>query len=285
MNLPLIDKAPAKINLTLHVTGRRADGYHTLESLVAFADLADELSLDAGSTEALQVSGPFAAVSGRPEDNLVLKAAAALRLTMAALRSGQFRLSKNIPVAAGLGGGSADAAAALRLLARINGLDLQDPRVLAAAQDTGADVPVCLVPRATMMRGIGEILSPLPEFPALSAVLVNPGVPLSTRDVFHVYAGSTGPRPIGDVPHDRAAMLRWLADDSNDLTPAAIACAPAIGEVLDRLVQLPGCRLARMSGSGATCFALFDDDGAARAAARALQSSCGHWWSCPVTLR
>jgi len=178
---PLLEKACAKINLTLRVFGRREDGYHELESLVAFADLADKLELEPARATALEISGPFAAACGPVADNLVLKAAAALAARVGALQSGRFLLEKTLPVAAGIGGGSADAAAALRLLARLNGLAPDDPRLAAAALATGADVPVCLDSRSRIMRGVGDLLSEPFALPSLPALLVNPGTPLATR--------------------------------------------------------------------------------------------------------
>jgi 4-diphosphocytidyl-2-C-methyl-D-erythritol kinase len=276
-----VEQARAKINLTLRVLGRRVDGYHALESLVVFADLADSLSLQPGGALTLEVSGPFAGACGPPAHNLVLKAAAALASTT----SGRFTLDKHIPVAAGLGGGSADAAAALRLLARANGLALDDPRLLSAARATGADVPVCLESRAKIMRGAGEELSAPLDFPKLSALLVNPGVALATRDVFAAFeVKDAGERPLGDVPRQSAALIGWLAGQGNDLTAAALARAPVIAEVLAALAALPNCRLARMSGSGATCFALFDSVADAKAAERQLRATHGNWRIYAVTL-
>src|SRR5215471_4945604 len=187
------EKAPAKVNLTLRVIGRRADGYHEIESLVAFADVGDTLTFSPGGAVALSVAGPTAAAAGQIADNLVLKAARALAERVERLKLGGFALSKRLPVAAGLGGGSADAAAALRLLARANGLALDDLRLMQAARATGADVPVCLDPRARLMRGIGEILSaPLP-LPRLHALLVNPGVAVPTKLVFSGWRPSANP--------------------------------------------------------------------------------------------
>ena len=191
----LAEFAPAKVNLTLHVLGRRADGYHEIESLVAFAGIGDRLTFRPGERLALAVSGPTGAAAGASDDNLVLKAARALAARVDGLRLGHFVLDKQLPVAAGLGGGSSDAAAALRLLAQVNGLSLDDERVRAAAQATGADVPVCLDPRARMMRGIGEILSDPMTLPELPAVLVNPGVAVPTRDVFAALGAPRAYRP------------------------------------------------------------------------------------------
>src|SRR5215470_2715447 len=189
------EPAPAKVNLTLRVLGRRADGYHDIESLVAFAGVGDELGFTPGGALALAVSGPTARASGEVADNLVLKAARALAERVPGLQTGHFSLSKRLPVAAGLGGGSADAAAALRLLARANRIALDDTRLADAARATGADVPVCLDPRARVMRGIGEVLSPPINLPPLPTVLVNPGVPLATKDVFAAFARMGSPKP------------------------------------------------------------------------------------------
>src|ERR1700748_1617207 len=182
------EKAPAKVNLTLRVIGRRADGYHEIESLVAFAGVGDALTFTPGSAVALSVGGPTAAAAGEIADNLVLKAARALAERVERLKLGRFTLSKRLPVAAGLGGGSADAAAALRLLARANDLAPDDPRLMQAARATGADVPVCLDPRPRFMRGIGDVLSDPLDLPRLFAVLLNPGVSVATKDVFAALA-------------------------------------------------------------------------------------------------
>jgi 4-diphosphocytidyl-2-C-methyl-D-erythritol kinase len=278
---PLNESAPAKINLTLRVLGRRADGYHELESLVAFAGLADFLTLSPDSRDALDVSGPFAAACGPETGNLVLKATRALRERVGDLKGGHFALEKHLPVAAGLGGGSSDAAAVLRLLARVNGLAPDDPRLAAAALATGADVPVCLDPRARIMSGVGERLSPVLALPPLSAILVNPRVPLSTRDVFAVLSCAPSEEPpLGDVPATPETLFGYLEKHGNDLTAPAIARAPIIGEVLETLRGLPGARLARMSGSGPTCFALFAAPEEATAAVNRLSDERKDWWVC-----
>src|SRR5215475_7190904 len=221
------EKAPAKINLTLRVFGRRSDGYHEIESLVAFADFGDVLTLRTDAAEGLEITGPFGAKSGPIGENLVLKAVVGLRERVAGLRAGNFLLEKNIPVAAGLGGGSADAAAALRLVARVNAIALDDPRLMAAARTTGADVPVCLHPRARIMRGIGEQLSAPIDLPVLSALLVNPLVPLATRDVFSKFAGGRGGDNHSDVvPKEFNHLIELLEQHDNDLADAACACAP-----------------------------------------------------------
>jgi 4-diphosphocytidyl-2-C-methyl-D-erythritol kinase len=281
----LVETAPAKINLTLRVLGRHADGYHELESLVAFCDIADTLSLQPGGSITLDLAGPFAGACGPSAGNLVLKAAAALGARIPGLQLGRFQLEKKIPVAAGLGGGSADAAAALRLLARANAIAPGDPRLLAAAGDTGADVPVCLELRARVMRGVGDRLSAPVDLPKLPALLVNPGVALATRDVFAAFKMTeTESSPLDHIPHEPEALIDLLAGESNDLTDAAVACAPAVAGVLAALNGLRGCRLARMSGSGASCFALFDSGRDAVAAGESLRAAHRDWWTCPATI-
>ncbi len=274
----LVARAPAKINLTLAVLGRRPDGYHELDSLVAFAGCHDTLRLDPDGPEGLTLSGPTADAAGAGADNLVLKAARALRDRVPGMRGGAFHLVKRLPVAAGIGGGSSDAAAALRLLARLNRLAFDHPAVLDAAAATGADVPVCLVPRARRMRGIGHQVEPVPAV-RLWAVLANPRVPVPTADVFRALGLPPG------ASHPAPASALDVHRGGNDLEAPAVACAPAIAAVLDALRGLPGCRLARMSGSGATCFALFDDCRAAAAAAAILRRAQPVWWVKPTLLR
>jgi 4-diphosphocytidyl-2-C-methyl-D-erythritol kinase len=285
---PLVESAPAKINLTLRVIGRREDGYHELESLVGFAGAADRLGLAPAGKLELEINGPFAAACGPVEHNLVLKAARALGERIAGLKNGRFHLEKILPVAAGIGGGSADAAAALRLLARANDIAPDDARLASAARATGADVPVCLDPRARVMRGVGDVLSEPVVMPRLDAVLVNPGVPLSTREVFARFDGGPGSGRtapgLGRVPHQLDAMISFLGEHGNDLTEAAMACAREVAQVLRALRALRGVRLARMSGSGPTCFALFASAGEASAAARLLADTNRDWWVCPTTV-
>jgi 4-diphosphocytidyl-2-C-methyl-D-erythritol kinase len=289
----LVEDAPAKVNLSLRVLGRRADGYHELESLVAFAKsgaaCSDRLSFAPGGRLALTVSGLRATQAGEATDNLVLKAASALKARIANAALGAFHLDKSLPIAAGLGGGSADAAAALRLIARANGIAGDDPRIHEAARATGADVPVCLDPRPRLMRGIGEKLSGPLILPPLPAVLVNPGTALATKLVFAGWTPAAKPVVAFDLgvvtegtSPDR--FLQYLATQPNDLEDAAIALAPAIADVLTALRALPGCRLARMSGSGATCFGLFSSAAAAMAAAADLQAKQSGWWIAETAL-
>lgn len=282
--VPLIESAHAKINLTLRVLGRRADGYHDLESLVVFADLADTLTFEPGHDTTLSVSGPYAAACGQPADNLVLKAQRALAACVPGLKGGRFLLDKHLPVAAGIGGGSADAAAALRLLARANDISIDDARLMLAALRTGADVPVCLASHACVMTGVGERLSPPLALPALNAVLVNPGVALATRDVFSAYTAMPQANALAPhaVPRERAALIGYLKAHGNDLTGAAIVRAPIVTDVLRALGALPGAPLARMSGSGSTCFALFADEAEATVAAGRLTEAHKDWWVAPA---
>jgi 4-diphosphocytidyl-2-C-methyl-D-erythritol kinase len=279
----LVENAPAKVNLTLRVLSRRADGYHELESLVVFASCRDRLTLVPGGELALDVSGPRATHAGDTADNLVLKAARGLKALVPGLTLGAFQLEKSLPVAAGLGGGSADAAAALRLLARANDLELDDPRLYEAARATGADVPVCLDPRPRLMRGIGEKLSAPLNLPQLHAVLVNPGVALATKLVFAGWTPSSEPVTAVDLAALPRAMsfdefLPLVVAQPNDLEGAAVRLAPVVADVLAGLAAFPGCRLARMSGSGATCFGLFASATAAQNVAEELIKKYPQWW-------
>lgn len=286
---PLVENAPAKVNLTLRVLGRRADGYHEILSLVVFADCCDRLGLTPGVEVALTVAGPRAAQAGDNADNLVLRAAHALKARIPDIALGAFHLEKNLPVAAGLGGGSADAAAALRLIARASNLRPNEPRLYEAAQATGADVPVCLDPRPRVMYGIGEKLSEPLSLPPLHAVLVNPGVALSTKQVFAGWLAAPKPVPSLDLStidkstrHDRFVAL--VVPQPNDLEAPAISLQPVIAEVLAALRGHAGCSLARMSGSGATCFGLFTTATAASKAANLLRNKHPAWWVEPTTL-
>lgn len=292
MSRPLTTRARAKVNLSLEVLGRREDGYHELESLVAFAGIGDALALAPDAALGLTVAGPQGASLAGEGDNLVLRAARALSDEVPGLRTGRFHLIKRLPVASGIGGGSADAAAALRLLARLNGLAIEAPELCRAAVRVGADVLVCLESRARLMAGIGDRLGPALTLPPLFAVLVNPRVSVATADVFRTLGLAPGQiRAAGktrqEAPRwDRAAaLIAALQALGNDLEAPAQQVAPVITTVLGRLASLPGCRLARMSGSGATCFALFDDCRQSAAAARALTREQPGWWIKPTVFR
>jgi len=282
--------APAKINLTLRILGRRADGYHDIESLVAFARIGDRLTFARGAPLALHVHGPMAGGVGDTADNLVLKAARALADRVHGLQLGSFVLTKRLPVAAGVGGGSADAAAALRLLARANDIAPNDPRLLAAARATGADVPVCLDPRPRVMRGIGEILSEPLDLPVLAMLLANPGVAVATKEVFARFdrsAAEQGAAPAIDpsaIPRAGDSLVDFLAVQTNDLERPARELQAVTSDVLTALRALPNCQLARMSGSGATCFAVFKSGEAARAGAERLRTAHPDWWIEATTL-
>ena len=285
----LVEEGRAKVNLTLRVVGRRVDGYHDLESVVAFADCADRLTLTPGPELSLKTTGPLASACGDSSDNLVLKAAKLLGESVAGLKAGSFVLEKILPVAAGIGGGSADAAAALRLLAQLNDLSLDDERLLDVALATGADVPVCLASRACDMTGVGETLMPLTP-PKMPCVLVNPRVPVATKDVFEALGLRHGELLIGatDVvmqasswPEDGGSLEEWVeafAASANDLEAPATKIQPLIGEVISALNSTNGAWLARMSGSGATCFALYENTAEAQRAARKIQLERPSWW-------
>ena len=284
----LSDEACAKVNLTLRVNGRRTDGYHDLESVVAFADCADRLTLTPGSNLDLKMLGPLAQACGDTSDNLVLKAARLLGERVPDMKAGSFSLDKVLPVAAGIGGGSADAAAALRLLAQLNGLALDDPRIIEVARLTGADVPVCVNSRGCVMTGVGETLEPL-SLPKMPCVMVNPWVPVATRAVFKALGLRNGELLVGvtDVllqdrwPDGDASLEDWveaLAASSNDLEAPAMRVEPVIGKVIAALNATNGAWLARMSGSGATCFAIYENTAEAGRAAEKLRRDHPAWW-------
>jgi 4-diphosphocytidyl-2-C-methyl-D-erythritol kinase len=262
--------APAKVNLFLHVTGRRDDGYHLLDSLAVFPAVGDRLEATPADDLTLEITGPFGGTLAAEPDNLVLRAARAL----APGKGAALKLHKNLPVASGIGGGSADAAAALRLLYR---LWITGPDLHGIAAGLGADVPVCLASQAARMAGIGEILRPAPVLPPCGILLVNPGVAVPTPAVFKARQGPFSPP--ATLPASwptAAAMAADLYALTNDLQAPAIALQPIIGEVLATLSALPGALLARMSGSGATCFALFPSAAAATAAAASITQP--NWW-------
>ncbi|MBW7851530.1 MAG: 4-(cytidine 5'-diphospho)-2-C-methyl-D-erythritol kinase [Rhodospirillales bacterium] len=273
-------EAPAKINLYLHVTGRRADGYHLLDSLVAFAGVGDTLVCSPADALELVVEGPMAgALAGLAEENIVLRAARLLAACHGVAPRARITLVKRLPVAAGIGGGSADAAAALRGLCRLWGLAPSADDLAALGLELGADVPVCLAGRPALMAGIGEALAPAPALPPTWLVLANPGVAVSTPAVFAALAGRfSAARPLNEAAPDAAALAEMSAARDNDLTAPAVALAPEIGKALRDLGAVPDCLLARMSGSGATCFGLFADAAAAHAAAAALSARRPGWW-------
>ena len=262
MTKALTETAHAKINLALHVRARRTDGYHELETLFAFAHDGDRLSGAHADDLSLTLSGPHAACLEGESDNLILRAARGLQVATRTRHGAALQLDKRLPVAAGLGGGSADAAAALRILAKLWGIDPADPAIMAVARELGADVPACVQSTTCFGRGRGDEITPLSD-PTLSGtplLLVNPGIALSTAPVF---AGWDG--------HDRGALdpSDWR-NGRNDLTPSAIALVPEIADLLVLLASQPGANFVRMSGSGATCFALFDTVEASDAAARKI---------------
>jgi 4-diphosphocytidyl-2-C-methyl-D-erythritol kinase len=275
--------APAKINLALSVLARRADGYHELTSLVAFADVGDTLSLEPGPALDLFVGGPTAEGAGKPSDNLVLRAARAAEERIEGLKLGHFALTKRLPAGSGLGGGSSDAAAALRLIAQANDLAAGDRRLLDAALAVGADVPACLDPRARLMHGIGEMLSePLP-LPPLDAVLVFPGVAVRTANVFSSFTLAAGARrktryTETEIPHEQDALLRFLAAEGNDLELAARLVAPAICEAREALEQAGKPLLVRMTGSGSAVFGIYDSAADAQQAAETILARKPDWW-------
>ena len=267
----MLEHAPAKVNLYLHVTGRRDDGYHLLDSLAVFGPAADTLTAELADELSLTVDGPFGEALSAEPDNLVLRAARAL-----APRGAALRLTKRLPVASGIGGGSADAAAALRLLNRIWGTGRDEAGLAALAAPLGADIPVCLASRPAIMQGIGELIRPAPRLPECGLLLVNPRVPLATPAVFRARQGDfTPPARLPAAWPDAAAMAADLRRLSNDLEAPALSLCPAIAEVLAALRSLPGCLLARMSGSGATCFGVFASADQAAAAGLALPAG---WW-------
>lgn len=277
--------APAKVNLTLHVTGRRADGYHTLDSLTVFAGLGDQITATPADRLSLEVDGPFAHGVPGDDSNLVLRAARALQQARGTSRGASLRLCKALPHAAGLGSGSADAAATLRLLAslwNVAPLAPENPAVLAL----GADVPVCLAGAAPrLMSGIGEVLRSPPALPEAALVLVNPRVAVPTAAVFKALTRRDNPAMTPLAPgHDLGSFVGWLNAGRNDLEQSAIALAPEIGRALTLLRRIPGVLFARMSGSGATCVALTRDMGTARQVARSVQLHQMNWWVAPAPL-
>ncbi len=279
----------AKVNLTLQVTGRRADGYHELDSLIVFAGLGDELQVTSGPDLALEIEGPFAGMLGTGRmakharadvpENLILAAARALGARFDVVAGARLKLIKRLPVAAGLGGGSADAAAALRGLAELWNLDATEDELNALAARLGADVPVCLAGRPCFVSGIGDVISPAPFLPPAWLVLVNPGARLSTAAVFAARTGEfSAPTRWREAVPDVRALAARLSNCRNDLEDPALGLVPEIREVLTTLRDTAGCLLARMSGSGASCFGLYAVEASAAAAVRRIEATRPGWW-------
>ncbi|MGE0735101.1 MAG: 4-(cytidine 5'-diphospho)-2-C-methyl-D-erythritol kinase [Alphaproteobacteria bacterium] len=279
---PVVEPACAKINLFLHILGKRKDGYHLLDSLVVFADVHDTIEVRPAKSLSLTVKGPFAAAlkkSGATRNNLVLRAARALQKA-AKVRSGAaIALTKRMPVASGIGGGSADAAATLRALARLWQLNVDDAAMAKIGLALGADVPVCLAGKAAYVGGVGDALAPASVLPAAPMVLVNPGIAVPTKTVFKRRTGAfSEPGRFADPARNATALGILLARTHNDLTVPALGIAPVIADIIARLFAQPGCSIARMSGSGATCYGIFETDAQAEAAAAALRAMHRKWW-------
>jgi 4-diphosphocytidyl-2-C-methyl-D-erythritol kinase len=287
-------RALAKVNLTLRILRQRPDGYHEIVSLVAFADVGDALVLDPGPRLSLDIRGPNAAALSEVSDNLVLIAARKLAEHVDGLKAGRFELAKQLPVGAGIGGGSADAAAALRLLAELNGLPLSDPRVLAAARATGADVTVCLTQRARVMSGIGEKLSEPLALPDLPCVILFPEVSVSTRQAFETFdelgiislSGKYDDHPeAAAIPLERQKFFAFLNSQANDLVRATHQITPLVEAAEEQLARTDGVRLVRMSGSGPSVFALYDTMQQAEAAVRTIRAEHRDRWVVATILR
>lgn len=278
-SLALVEAAPAKINLALHVTGRRPDGYHLIDTAVVFTEFSDRVTVEAAAADGLALTGPYAALIPAGTDNLVLRARDLLRdLSPSPCPPVRMTLEKNLPAASGIGGGSSDAAAALRALGRHWNLDIPDARLRSAALALGADLPMCLAGHPLRASGIGEVLEPLHRMPALDMVLVNPGIEVATPAVFAALERRDG-TPLPEMPGAPSfqALIQWVASTRNDLEAPARSVAPAIADVLAALRQA-GAGFARMSGSGATCFGLFTDTTSAARAATAIASRQPDWF-------
>lgn len=287
--MPVVrELAPAKINLTLTILGRRPDGYHELESLVTFADAHDVVSLTPGAPAGVAVTGPFASyISG---ENLLVRALALLREAEPQLRLGSVRIDKHLPVAAGLGGGSADAAALLRAVRRANPTLAAALPLHAIAAQLGADVPACLDGEPALMRGIGERITHVPRLPKVYAVLLNPSLPLATAEVFRALQAQPlgAARPQETEPPqlaDPGQLAAYMRERGNDLEQPATRLLPVIAEVKRALEAQPRCLAAAMAGSGPTCFGLFADRGDARRAAERLSEAHAGWWVKAAVLR
>jgi 4-diphosphocytidyl-2-C-methyl-D-erythritol kinase len=281
----ITEQAPAKINLFLHVGAKRADGFHPVQSLAVFTCLGDVLAMEAAPDLSLTVGGPFAKGLEGEGDNLVVRAAKALIKKAAPGADGaRLNLTKNLPVASGIGGGSADAAAALRGLRQLWKVEIDGVALGEIAAGLGSDIPACVLSVSCFMEGRGEILRVTDSMPRVPMLLVNPGVPVPTRDVFAALESRSGVEMA--LPHglfgDTADLLRFLETTRNDLEEPARRLQPVIGEVLATIAAMPGALLARMSGSGATCFGIFADDHCCRRAAEILKQSSPSWWVAPT---
>ncbi len=275
-------EAPAKVNLYLHVTGRRSNGYHELDTLMVFTEMADRLTVTPSDSLSLAVEGPFAGnLPADSEGNLVMKAARTLADAAGVEPTGRMVLTKNLPVSAGLGSGSSDAAAALKALMRYWRIPEGAVDLPAIGLGIGSDIPGCLAARSIFVSGTGDRIEPTPPLPPVDILLVNPGVQLSTKAVFEARKGGFSPEArFRKAPRDVRALADLMEERTNDLTDPATRLSPIIDEVLAAIGAAPGCRLARMSGSGATCFGLFDDAETAIRAKGQLQRA--NWW-CSVT--
>lgn len=276
--------APAKVNLTLHVCGRRSDGYHLLDSLVVFADVGDRISVSNSDDLSLEIAGPFGEALAGETDNLVMRAAQLLRALANSNKGARIRLEKNLPVASGIGGGSSDAAAALRACAELWAIDPTRISSTELATKLGADVPVCFFRKPAFMSGAGEILSPAPPLPTCWLVLVNSGQPLATKTVFAALSDFSPALTRSAFYNlaDAAGLAAALKSHQNDLTGPARALAPSIASTLSALENAPECLLARLSGSGPTCFGVFAGERAARNAAALISSTEPGWWVAPA---
>lgn len=277
--------APAKINLYLHVTGRRDDGYHLLDSLVAFSEHGDRLTVEPAEELSLRIGGAFAGGLAADRDNLILRAGRALREAFGVRQGAALTLEKNLPVSSGIGGGSADAAAALRLLAEQWRIDDDQERLAEVGLPVGADVPVCLASTTSRMTGIGEIVEHAGPLPPCGVVLVNGGEGVSTPSVFAARKGPYSKPPAWQAADDFEGFARALKDRSNGLALAAQTVSPVISDVLTALEKTEGCALARVSGSGGTCFGLFADPTLAQAAAGDISTRYPQWWSVATRFR
>jgi 4-diphosphocytidyl-2-C-methyl-D-erythritol kinase len=278
-------KAPAKINLYLHVTGRRSDGFHVLDSLIAFADVSDELAVNDGGKLSLEINGPFAGSLPTTNNNLVTKATILLAECMGIKPNVSINLTKNLPVSSGIGGGSIDAAATLQVLCKFWNYSPPKELLFQIAEKLGADVPACLFGRASFVSGIGNELTPAPTLPECWLVLVNPGIPVSTRQIFINHSGNfSQSAPFEQPLNNLSELVALLVNRSNDLTNAAIIEAPIIRNILSTFGQYPGTLLARLSGSGATCFGLFENETDAKTAAVSLAEKNPQWWVCAAPM-